>query len=118
MFAQVLKQLMRRMMGYEDDYYENRFGKGGLPHKWPANGLNYSAHYPLEKVNEMMTSDEWTRATFVRDPKERVLSAYLMARPEIEIDPKLVEQAKRGMLEKHFRGNGSYSLLNQKDHRS
>jgi len=33
--------------------------------------------FPPEKVNEMMTSDEWTRAIFVREPKERILSAFL-----------------------------------------
>jgi len=53
----VLKQLMRRMMGHADDYFEHRWGRGGLPHKWPANGLNYTAQYPIERVNEMMTDD-------------------------------------------------------------
>lgn len=33
--------------------------------------------YPIEVASEMMTSDEWTRAIFIRDPKERTLSAYL-----------------------------------------
>ncbi|KAL7526682.1 hypothetical protein ACHAWF_001875 [Thalassiosira exigua] len=87
---------MRRMMGYEEDYHVNTWGKDALPHHWPTNGLNYTAHYPLEKVNEMMTSDEWTRATFVRDPKERALSAFLMLRPGADVDGDVVERAKRG----------------------
>ncbi|GFH56307.1 hypothetical protein CTEN210_12783 [Chaetoceros tenuissimus] len=33
--------------------------------------------FPEEEVQEMLTSDEWTRATIVREPKERVLSAFL-----------------------------------------
>jgi len=30
-----------------------------------------------KEILHMMTSDEWTRAVFVREPKERVLSAFL-----------------------------------------
>eukprot|EP00571_Detonula_confervacea_P009747 CAMPEP_0172322420 /NCGR_PEP_ID=MMETSP1058-20130122/45843_1 /TAXON_ID=83371 /ORGANISM="Detonula confervacea, Strain CCMP 353" /LENGTH=354 /DNA_ID=CAMNT_0013038157 /DNA_START=144 /DNA_END=1205 /DNA_ORIENTATION=- len=97
MGSTVLRQLMRRMMGYTN-YYVNTWGKDALPHTWPANGLNYTSHYSLDKINEMMTSDKWTRATFVRDPKERALSAYLMLRPQIELEPEIIEQAKRGML--------------------
>ncbi|KAL7453633.1 hypothetical protein ACHAWC_005275 [Mediolabrus comicus] len=94
----ILKQLCRRMMGYEEDYHIHKWGKNGLPHRHPANGLNYTAHYPIEMVNKMMTSDEWTRATFVRDPKERVLSAYLMLRPQIDnIDKDTLEKARRGL---------------------
>ena len=33
--------------------------------------------YSKKDVQHMMTSDEWTKAVFVRDPKERVLSAFL-----------------------------------------
>ena len=87
---------MRRMMGYEN-YIEHNWGKRGLPHKHPANGLNYTAHYPLERVDEMMTSKEWTRATFVRDPKERALSAYLMLKPTITVDDKVLKKARLGL---------------------
>lgn len=69
----VLKQLMRRMMGYEDYYVHD--GRG-MPHVWPKNGLKDLTHYGLSEANKMLTSDEWTRAIFVRDPKERVLSGY------------------------------------------
>ena len=83
-------------MGYEN-YIEHNWGKRGLPHKHPANGLNYTAHYPLERVDEMMTSKEWTRATFVRDPKERALSAYLMLKPTITVEDNVLEKARLGL---------------------
>ncbi|MGH3055209.1 MAG: sulfotransferase family 2 domain-containing protein [Gaiellaceae bacterium] len=35
------------------------------------------AHCSLHEAQEMMTSNHWTRAIFVREPKERFLSAYL-----------------------------------------
>ena len=75
----VLKQLMRRMMHYEN--YDEHSGTG-IPHMWPKNGLKYIHQYTLEEANEMMTSPKWTRAMFVRDPKERSLSAFLMWRPD------------------------------------
>ncbi|EED88134.1 predicted protein [Thalassiosira pseudonana CCMP1335] len=112
----VLKQLMRRMMGYED-YDANTWGKEKYPHKCGMvnvtnengevtgsycryNGLNYTSQFSIQQVNEMMTSDEWTRATFVRDPKERVLSAFLMLRPRLDITPKMIKRAKRGLYTK------------------
>lgn len=71
------KQLFRRMMGHanwmDHQYYTQPF----LPHNPDRNGLKYLSDYPPEKANEMLTSDEWTRAIFVRDPQERVLSGYL-----------------------------------------
>lgn len=95
----VLKQLMRRMMGYEDNYHVHKWNKVGLPHSWPANGLNYTSQYSLQKVNEMMTSNEWTRAMFVRDPKEHMLSAYLMFRSQVEVmAPDYIRRAKAGTL--------------------
>lgn len=66
-------QLFRRMAGQED--WQSR--KGGMPYTPEVNGLTYLADYPLAQANEMMQSPEWTRAVFVRDPKERFLSAYL-----------------------------------------
>jgi Sulfotransferase family len=71
----VWKQLFRRMMGYEDWKAENTNGK--LPWNPEANGLKYLHHYSRQAASEMMTSPKWTRAIFVRDPKERFLSAYL-----------------------------------------
>jgi len=64
------KQLCRRMMGYED-------WQTGQEHNPRWNGLKYLGHFPKHKQIEMMTSPEWTRAIFVRDPLERILSAYM-----------------------------------------
>jgi len=33
--------------------------------------------YPVEKATEFLNSPEWTRVIILRDPKERILSAYL-----------------------------------------
>lgn len=46
-------------------------------HNPSSNGLKYLYDYSLEKANEMMVSPEYTKAIFIRDPKERLLSAYL-----------------------------------------
>lgn len=51
--------------------------KGNIPHNPSYNGLKYLNHYPLKTALEMLTDPEWTRAIFVRDPKERFFSAYL-----------------------------------------
>lgn len=61
----------------------------GLPFELPANGevhtiqnpklnkLKTLGDYPLWKAEEMMNSPQYTKATFVREPKERILSAFL-----------------------------------------
>ena len=64
------KQLFRRMMGH-GDWLE------GNPHNPEDNGLKYLGHYSKDQQKEFMTSPEWTRAIFVRDPLERALSAYM-----------------------------------------
>ncbi|CAJ1959390.1 unnamed protein product [Cylindrotheca closterium] len=71
----VFKQLLRRMMDL-DDWRED---SGPLPHNPNKNGLKYLYHYPPGKALEMLTSTNkgWSRAIFVRDPLERLLSAYL-----------------------------------------
>lgn len=48
-----------------------------LPHNPRHNNLKYLWDYSLEEANEIMTSPEWTRAIFVREPKQRFLSAFL-----------------------------------------
>lgn len=48
-----------------------------IPHDPRYNGLKYLYYYPLPKALDMLTDPTWTRAIFVRDPKERLLSAYL-----------------------------------------
>lgn len=69
------KQLFRRMMGYSNWRAENTGNM--LPWNPKTNGLKYLYHYNLTYASEIMSSPEWTRAIFVRDPKERFLSAYL-----------------------------------------
>ncbi|MGK3745646.1 MAG: hypothetical protein ACI90V_012507 [Bacillariaceae sp.] len=64
------KQLFRRMMGYKN-------WLTGSPHNPETNGLKYLGHYPPDKQKEFMTSSDWTRAIFIRDPLERTLSAYM-----------------------------------------
>lgn len=68
----VLKQLLRRMMGYTNYDYQGE----GIPHVSPQNGLSYITDYDLEDATHMMMGGDWTRAMFVRDPKERALSAF------------------------------------------
>ncbi|KAL3940174.1 MAG: hypothetical protein SGARI_001092 [Bacillariaceae sp.] len=67
------KQALRRMMGYDD---WNVVGENGLPHDPATNGLKYLYHYPIEQAEKMMQSSEWTKALFVRSPKDRFLSVY------------------------------------------
>lgn len=69
----IFKQLFRRMMGFENWQLKD----ANLVHFPDENGLKYLYDYPPTEANEMLTSPNWTRAIFVRDPKNRVLSAYL-----------------------------------------
>jgi hypothetical protein len=71
------KQLFRRMMGYAD--WSVQFGDADkmLPWNPASNGLSYLYDYGPHRASDMMTSPEWTRAIFVREPKVRLLSAYL-----------------------------------------
>ncbi len=64
------KMLFRRMMGYQNWFKAE-------PHDPSSNGLRYLGHYSLEQQIEFVTSPDWTRAIFVRDPLERALSAYM-----------------------------------------
>jgi hypothetical protein len=66
-------QLLRRMAG-QANWLERKLGLPYTPH---INGLTYLADYNVTEATEIFTSPEWTRAVFVRDPKERFLSAYL-----------------------------------------
>lgn len=71
----VWKQLFRRMMNKTD--WKSQDSGLVLPHNPDTNGLKYLYHYPVEEASVMMSSNEWTRAIMVRDPKERFLSAFL-----------------------------------------
>ena len=48
-----------------------------LPHNPRENGLTYLYHYNVADALTILSHPDWTRAIFVRDPKERLLSAYL-----------------------------------------
>jgi hypothetical protein len=62
--------LFRRMMNYSDWH-------SAAPHDVNSNGLRYLGHYSRNEQIEFMTSPNWTRAIFVREPMERLLSAFL-----------------------------------------
>ena len=61
------RRLFRRVMGFSD--WKNVSRK--------FEGLRYLYDYNVSKATAMMTSPEYTRAIFVRDPKSRILSNYL-----------------------------------------
>jgi len=69
------KMLFRRMMGFSD--WKTVGSKEEKLHNPWKNGLKYLGSFPKQKQAEFMSSPEWTRAIFVRDPRERVLSAYM-----------------------------------------
>jgi hypothetical protein len=73
----VFKQLFRRMMGIPEWQAVTTKGPHLLPWNPEVNGLRYLYHYNRTAASRMMTSPDWTRAIFVRDPKTRFLSAYL-----------------------------------------
>ena len=70
--AATWKRAFRRMEGFDNwkDFSD------ALPHDPKQNGLKYLYHYSLKEASDMMTSDEWTKAIFVRNPKDRFLSVY------------------------------------------
>ena len=68
------KLLFRRMLGLPE--WGKSIPRQGL-HDPLKNDLMYLSNYTMEEAQEMLTSEEWTRAVFVREPKERVLSAFL-----------------------------------------
>jgi hypothetical protein len=65
------KQLFRRMMGSSD------WKDGPAAHKLKTNGLKLLSKYSEEEATYIMNSPDYTRAIFVRDPKDRLLSAFL-----------------------------------------
>jgi hypothetical protein len=72
----VFKMLFRRIMGF-DNWQLHEGNGGGIPHARVKSGLKFLYDYPMERANDFLTSPDWTRAIFVRDARERVLSAYL-----------------------------------------
>lgn len=71
----VWKQLFRRMTGLSN--WKTINGPHELPYNPLYNNLTYLYHYNRTRASQIMTDPQWTRAIFVRDPKERFLSAYL-----------------------------------------
>lgn len=68
------KLLFRRMEGFPDwDPTKKLISL----HRPTENGLTYLSDYSLEKAQEILISNEWTKAVFVREPKERIVSAFL-----------------------------------------
>ena len=72
----VWKQLFRRMEGY-DDWQIHSLDKDNLPHNPKRNGLKYLYNYSLSDATAKLNDPSYTKAIFVRDPKDRFLSAYL-----------------------------------------
>jgi hypothetical protein len=66
----IWKQLFRRMMGWED-------WKDPLPKHDRHTGLIRPSRHNLSQATYMINSPEYTRAIFLRDPKEKFLSAFL-----------------------------------------
>jgi hypothetical protein len=62
------------MAGY-DDWREATSNM--IPWDPAVNGLTYLTDYDRRKASDMLSNPSWTKAIFVRDPKERFLSAYL-----------------------------------------
>ncbi|KAI2489729.1 sulfotransferase family [Fragilaria crotonensis] len=69
----VFKQLFRRIAQCPDW----RTHSIRLPHDPSLNNLTYLSDYDVDDALHIMTSDEWTRAVFVRHPMNRIISAYL-----------------------------------------
>lgn len=66
----VWKRLMRRMMQHSD-------WQEASPHDPSTNGLKYLKDYPRHQAEAILNDPLYTKAIFVRDPKERFLSAFL-----------------------------------------
>lgn len=71
------KLFFRTVMGYTDNEELEQSDDFSDIHNPGKNGLKYLSDYPLEEAQHMLNSEEWTRAVFVREPKERILSGYL-----------------------------------------
>lgn len=70
----VFKMLFQRMMNIP--HWSNATNSDRI-HDPDQNGLRYLYDYPESTAQSMLTSHNWTKAVFVRDPKTRLLSAFL-----------------------------------------
>jgi len=73
------KLLFYRLLGYEAKKPERGWKAMHSPR---SNKLNYLFEYGTSYATAMMNNPEWTRAVFVRDPHERLLSAFLNKGPD------------------------------------
>mmetsp|Transcript_23436 Transcript_23436/g.27666 ORF Transcript_23436/g.27666 Transcript_23436/m.27666 type:complete len:374 (+) Transcript_23436:34-1155(+) len=76
-FPKVACSEWKRMFMRMDDNPQWCIIRGINAHSPKVNQIKTLEEYPTEIATAMMTSPSWTRAAFVREPKERVLSAYL-----------------------------------------
>jgi hypothetical protein len=67
------KRLFKRMLNHSD---WSMYGNARV-HNPNTNRLKYFGNYSKQQQMEFMTSPEWTRAIFIRDPFQRLLSGYL-----------------------------------------
>jgi len=76
-FPKVACSEWKRMFMRMNDVPEWCIVRGINAHDPIVNKIQTLREYPTEIVSAMMTSPSWTKAAFVREPKERVLSAFL-----------------------------------------
>jgi hypothetical protein len=69
------KFLFRKMSGLS--YYSKEGENVSLYQNPKTNGLMTLDKYPLSEAERMMNSPDWTKAIFLREPKERIVSAFL-----------------------------------------
>ena len=72
----VWKLLFYRMLGHEFPPQPDAAQWNAL-HNARKNKLKYLSDYPVAFANMVMQDPAWTRAIFVRNPHERLLSAFL-----------------------------------------
>jgi hypothetical protein len=72
----LIKHTLRKLM-YPNITTNTTILGDSFVHDPSKNGLLYLHDFTIQEANEMLTSSEWTRVVFVRNPKERVLSAHL-----------------------------------------
>jgi hypothetical protein len=71
------KLLFRKMMGMSIPKNVRSHDVIMAIHNPQTNNMTTLDNYSIHIAEEMMKSLEWTRAVFLRDPKERILSAFL-----------------------------------------
>lgn len=70
----IWKQAFRRMQGLDD--WNQTGGPKGLPHDPNHNGLVYLYDYDAGTAEQFLKDPNWTKAMFVRNPKDRFLDVF------------------------------------------